>query len=131
MCGRYTLSSRAEDIARAFEAELPPAEATDAARAFALPRYNVAPAQPAPVVRATGDGRRLVAAHRFGLVPAWADDPRVGARMINARAETAAEKPAFRAALRQRRCIVPMTGFYEWQKRGSRKQPYFITMQDD
>jgi len=105
------------------------------------PRFNIAPSQPVAVVRlapgrngpdAAEPGRELVWL-RWGLVPSWAKDPAVGNRMINARAETAAEKPAFRAAMKRRRCLVAADGFYEWQSRGSRrrKQPYFIHRRDD
>ena len=95
------------------------------------PRYNIAPTQPAPAVRA----EREVKARRFdllhwGLIPSWAKDPGIGSRMINARAETVASKPAFRSALRYRRCLVPADGFYEWKKieGQKRKQPYYIHM---
>ena len=102
------------------------------------PRYNLAPTQQAPVVRATGDGSRHGAMLRWGLVPSWADDLSIGSRMINARAETLAEKPAFRHAFARRRCLVPISGFYEWKaapaaasaKKPGSKQPYYIVRQD-
>ncbi len=94
------------------------------------PRYNVAPTQEAPVLRLDKAGRREIAMLRWGLIPSWAKDPAIGNRMINARAEGIAEKPSFRAALRQRRCLVPASGFYEWQRAGSRKQPYCIGRAD-
>ena len=118
------------------------------------PRFNIAPSQPVPVVRlapgkgdshllperpegcsaqkvaVTFSGRELVWL-RWGLIPSWAQDPTIGNRLINARAETVAEKPAFRAALRRRRCLVAADGFYEWQRTGKRKQPYFIRLRDD
>ena len=75
--------------------------------------------------------QRELVALRWGLIPGWAKDPAIGNRMINARAETVAEKPAYRAAFRRRRCLVPADGFYEWQRIGRRKQPYFIHMRDD
>jgi putative SOS response-associated peptidase YedK len=90
------------------------------------PTYNAAPSQSLPVCRASAGGDRELAALRWGLVPFWARDASIGARMINARAETVAQKPAFRAAFARRRCIVPMSGFYEWRRDGSRKVPYFI-----
>jgi putative SOS response-associated peptidase YedK len=93
------------------------------------PRFNIAPSQPVPVVRMS-PGRQL-AFLRWGLVPAWADDPTIGNRLINARAETAAEKPAFRTAFRQRRCLVVADGFYEWRRDGRERQPYFFRMRDD
>ncbi len=98
------------------------------------PRFNVAPSQPIAIVRlATDEPRREWAWLRWGLVPSWAKDAAIGNRMINARAETAAEKPAFRVAMKRRRCLVAADGFYEWQKQGTgrRKQPYFIHMADD
>ena len=97
------------------------------------PRYNIAPSQGILVVRAAPDGvdgAREAAVLRWGLVPSWAKDPDIGNRMINARAETVAEKPSFRAAFRRRRCLVPATGFYEWQAANGPKTPYNIGMAD-
>lgn len=92
------------------------------------PTFNAAPTQNLPVFRvSSGQGRELTLL-RWGLVPSWAKDPAIGARMINARSETVAEKPAFRAAFRRRRCLVPMSGFYEWQKTGGRKVPHFVRL---
>jgi putative SOS response-associated peptidase YedK len=116
MCGRYTLRASSQDLVkqfRLFEAvEFPP-------------RYNIAPTQPVPVIRRTDAGRRLELL-RWGLVPAWAEDVSIGYRLINARAETAATRPAFRAAFRQRRCLMPADGFFEWQKVGGKKTPFYI-----
>ena len=93
------------------------------------PRYNIAPTMDALVVRETPAGEREAVMLRWGLVPAWAKDPAIGSRMFNARAEGVADKPAFRAAFRRRRCLVPADGFYEWQPvAGGRKQPYFIRL---
>lgn len=91
------------------------------------PRYNIAPSQDVPVVRLKRDrsGREL-AMVRWGLVPSWADDPKIGYRLINARAESVAKKPAFRDAFKKRRCLVPANGFYEWEKRDGGKQPWLI-----
>lgn len=89
------------------------------------PRYNIAPTQPALVVRESEAGR-AVALLRWGLIPSWAKDPSIGARAINARAETVADKPSFRAAARRRRCLVPASGFYEWKREGKARLPYFI-----
>ncbi len=92
------------------------------------PTFNAAPTQNLPVFRVSlEDGRKLTML-RWGLAPSWAKDPAIGARMINARSETVAEKPAFRAAFRRRRCLVPMSGFYEWQKAGARKVPHFVRL---
>ncbi len=123
MCGRFTLRAPVSAIAKQFSLfDLEPLE----------PRFNVAPTQTVAVVRAAADGgSRQLAGLRWGLVPGWAKDPSIGNRLINARAETAAEKPAFRAAFRRRRCLVAADGFYEWQKTGSRRQPYFFHLADD
>ena len=93
-------------------------------------RYNVAPTQIVPVVVAGGNGSRRLVHMRWGLVPNWATTLDVGYRMINARAETAAEKPAFGESLRQRRCVVAADGFYEWQKTAGGKQPYLLRLLD-
>jgi len=132
MCGRFTLRAPAHELAAAFGVD---------ARANLAPRYNIAPTQPVAVVRAAASAgeppARAFALLRWGLIPAWARDPSIGARMINALAETLAEKPAFRAAFRARRCLVLADGFYEWQKpardegRGAAKQPWFIHRADD
>jgi putative SOS response-associated peptidase YedK len=114
------------DIARIFDADLredPEAEPFVA-------RYNVAPTDPINVVVHREDGR-FVERHRWGLVPSWAPSLADGARMINARSESLAESPAFRVALRQRRCIVPTEGFYEWRREGTRRLPYYLHAPDD
>ncbi|HEX8913218.1 MAG TPA: SOS response-associated peptidase [Humisphaera sp.] len=120
MCGRYTLS-KLEQLLRQFPGitQLP-----DELRA----RFNIAPTQSVPVI-ANSHADRVGMAH-WGLVPSWAKDPSIGNRMINARAETLAEKPAFRSALRRRRCLVPADGFYEWQRHpdGKSKTPMFIRL---
>ncbi len=122
MCGRFTLRTPAHRLAEAFGVRDLPNLA---------PRYNIAPAQDVAAVRSAGDGRELVLL-RWGLVPYWAKDPAIGNRMINARAESVAEKPAFRAAFRKRRCLVVADGFYEWQKTAeARKQPWFIHLESD
>ncbi|MBC8120901.1 MAG: SOS response-associated peptidase [Gemmatimonadaceae bacterium] len=120
MCGRFTLSQSPEAIAEAFALTAPPA---------VEPRYNIAPTQDVLTVRATAEGRSAIAV-RWGLVPSWSKDPAIGARMINARAETVAEKPSFRSALRSRRCLVVADGFYEWKKVEGKKQPYHIRLVD-
>lgn len=120
MCGRFTLFDSAASVAEGFGlAEVPSLS----------PRYNIAPSQEVAAVRMPAEGRgREFALLRWGLVPSWAKDPSLGTRMINARSETAAEKPAFRSAIRRRRCLVPASGFYEWKRTNGRKQPYFIRM---
>jgi putative SOS response-associated peptidase YedK len=123
MCGRYTLRTPAREIAEVFDlAEVP--ELT--------PRFNIAPTQPVPAVRLAPDGGgRELTSFRWGLIPSWADDPSIGNRMINARAETVAGKPAFRHSVRAKRCLIVSDGFYEWRKLNGRKQPYYIRMKDD
>lgn len=121
MCGRYTLTDPGEELLRQFGLpELPPGY---------RPRYNIAPTQPVTAIIAV-EGERRIGMLRWGLVPSWAKDPSIGNRMINARAETVAEKPAFRAALRRRRCLIPADGFYEWQRRDGRKQPVRFVASD-
>lgn len=114
MCGRYSLTDLGDVLLRLFE--LP--ELPDGYR----PRYNIAPTQRATAIIAA-NGQRRAELFRWGLIPSWAKDAAIGNKMINARAETVAEKPAFRTALRRRRCLIPADGFYEWQARGGRKQP--------
>jgi putative SOS response-associated peptidase YedK len=117
VCGRYAFYSPLEAVTRLFG--VTPAAAI-------APRYNIAPTQFVPIVRCDAEGVRRLALLYWGLVPFWAKEKSIGARMINARAETVAEKPAFRAAYRQRRCLVLAGGYYEWQATPSGKQPYFI-----
>jgi putative SOS response-associated peptidase YedK len=95
-------------------------------------RFNIAPTQDVATIRVAGEaGQRQLSMLRWGLIPSWAKDPSMGARMINARAETVAQKPSFRSAFRRRRCLVPADGFYEWQKQGRRKQPFYFRRRDD
>ena len=98
-------------------------------RSEVTPSYNVAPTQQVAAVLEDEGGRRLEML-RWGLVPSWADDPEIGARMINARSETAPEKPSFRSAFRRRRCLIAADGFYEWKRENGGKQPYYFRMQD-
>jgi putative SOS response-associated peptidase YedK len=122
MCGRFSLSSAPELLARHFDLEQPPDLA---------PRFNIAPMQDVATVRAPeAGGKRVLELRRWGLVPRWAKDPTIGNRMINARAETVAEKPAFRDAFRLRRCLVPADGFYEWAAGSAPRQPYHIQLVD-
>src|SRR5437764_4200437 len=118
MCGRYRLS-RADRLAEKFEAEL--AEELQ-------PRYNIAPTQPVPVVRASGS-RRVIASMRWGLIPSWAKDASMA--QINARSETLLEKPAFKETFERRRCLIPADGFYEWKRSGKSKQPFHFGLKDD
>lgn len=124
MCGRVTLTSSAREIADQFAldagSELPELS----------PRYNVAPSQEIATVLEDEAGRRVLASLRWGLVPGWAEDPAIGNRLINARAESVATKPAFREALRRRRCLVPVDGFYEWSGRGAERRPYVFRRPD-
>ncbi|MBV8206708.1 MAG: SOS response-associated peptidase [Acidobacteria bacterium] len=116
MCGRYRLSHRAEALRKHFGVD------TEVDWA---PRYNIAPTDPVAAIRqSAGRPVREFARMRWGLVPPWAKDVNTGARMINARSETAAELPAFREAFRSRRCLIPADGFYEWQRRDGSKQPF-------
>lgn len=119
MCGRFTVTGGADAIGEAFGAEIAPL------RDVRLPRYNVAPTDEVPVVIAAPDGRRA-GPMRWGLVPHWADGPRIGARMINARSESVATRSAYRESFLARRCLVPADGFYEWEARPDGKQPYWI-----
>ena len=118
MCGRYVIISTPEAIRKLFGyAEQPNFP----------PRYNVAPTQPIPIVR-LADGQRSFALMRWGFLPAWVKDPKTFPLLINARGESVLEKPAFRNAMRRRRCLIPTDGFYEWQASGApgRRQPYFV-----
>ncbi len=120
MCGRYTLATPVGRLAEEF--------GFDSSSTEFRTSYNVAPTRQVPVVLAEGGKRRLEML-RWGLVPSWADDPGIGARMINARSETAPEKPSFRRAFRDRRCLIPADGFYEWKRENGGKQPYYFRMQ--
>ncbi|MGE5234491.1 MAG: SOS response-associated peptidase [Acidobacteriota bacterium] len=124
MCGRYTLTHPAEALAELLAAD------AGLATADLAPRWNIAPTQVVPIVRQTPDGRREAALGRWGLVPAWADDPAIGNRLINARAETVDSKPAFRDSFRAQRCLIPADGFYEWRADGRRRQPIYIRRRD-
>lgn len=119
MCGRFAFYSPDEATASLF----------GVSGDFSVEaRYNIAPTQDIAAVRHDADRRREAVLLRWGLVPFWAKDAAIGSRMINARAETVAEKPAYRAAYRQRRCIVPADGFYEWRTTDDGKKPYYITL---
>ena len=121
MCGRFVQCATGAVLAARFQLAAPPA---------LVPRYNVAPSQSIGAVRIAGAGGREWVTLRWGLVPAWAPEPKTSYSTINARAETAAEKPAYRQAFRRRRCLIPADGFYEWRKVGKGKQPYCIAPAD-
>jgi putative SOS response-associated peptidase YedK len=122
MCGRYELHHNPDVMALMFELGMKPDW---------LPRYNIAPSQQAPIVRVDKEGGRRASMVRWGLIPHWAKDKSIAYKTINARAETVATAPAFRDAFRKHRCLVPASGFYEWQVRAGGKQPYRIGMIDD
>ena len=122
MCGRFALRSPSKTIAAAFGVGEVPA-AGEA-------RYNIAPTQEILAVRRGPDGREATRL-KWGLIPSWAKDADMAARLINARSETAREKPSFREAFRKRRCLIPADGFYEWQRAGGRKLPFFFQMKDE
>lgn len=121
MCGRYTLTTPLDELLSIFD--VPEVGFRHE------PRYNIAPTQNAPVLARDAEGTRM-GLLRWGLIPFWADDPGIGKRLINARSETASEKPAFRSAFRSRRCLVLADGFYEWRKEGDGKVPYWIHRPD-
>ncbi len=122
MCGRFTLTVDPADLQETFADFIFPPLFT--------PRYNIAPSQ--PVLAIPNDGTKRADFFQWGLVPSWAKDPAIAAKLINARAETAAEKPSFRGSFKRKRCLIPADGFYEWKKdeETKAKTPYFIYMKD-
>ena len=116
MCGRYTVTSAPEAVRALFRYE---------ERPNFPPRYNIAPTQPIAIVRVS-EGKRQFVLMRWGLLPSWVKDPKTFSLPINARAESVCDKPAFRAAMKRRRCLIPADGFYEWKPAGARKQPYYV-----
>jgi len=121
MCGRFSQTATPAMIAQQFDVAVPPLFA---------PRYNIAPSQPVAAIRIEPDtATRQLVLLRWGLIPSWAKAPKIGHQCINAKAETVAEKPSFRAAFKKRRCLVIATGFYEWQVQGRAKQPMWIGLQ--
>lgn len=122
MCGRFSQQRPASELAEIFSAE-PLVDELG-------PRFNVAPTDEAYVV-VQRDERRAVVGYRWGLIPHWAESPRVASRMFNARSETIGRSPAFADALRRKRCLVPVDGFYEWQRLAGRRQPYSIARADN
>lgn len=120
MCGRFVITSAPEAIRRLLRYEEQP---------NFPPRYNVAPTQPIPIVRLDNGARRF-ALVRWGLIPSWVKDPKQFSLLINARVEGIDTKPAYRAAMRRRRCLIPTDGFYEWKKEGKGKRPFFVRARD-
>ena len=116
MCGRYTVITNPEALRALFGYEEQP---------NFPPRYNIAPTQPIAIVRLV-DGKRRFSLVRWGLLPSWVKDPKTFTLLINARGETVCDKPAYRAAMKRRRCLIPADGFYEWQKAGDRKRPFYV-----
>jgi putative SOS response-associated peptidase YedK len=122
MCGRFTLTIDINAVAKAFNVPVPPSLQT-------VPRYNIAPTQ--NVVAILSNGTAHLDVLRWGLVPSWAKDESIGSKMINARAETLAEKPSFKRLLNAKRCLVVADGFYEWRKEQGGKTPMYITLNDN
>ncbi|MEM8861218.1 MAG: SOS response-associated peptidase [Chloroflexota bacterium] len=121
MCGRFALDDDGENLQAEFGlAEVP----------MMAQRYNIAPTQPVAAVGLNKAGQRGLTHFHWGLVPSWSKDTKMAGRMINARSETAHEKPSFRAPFKRRRCIIPASGFFEWKKEGSKKQPVYIHPND-
>lgn len=121
MCGRFSLSVPVEDLAELFGFGIDD---------LLAPRFNIAPTQPVAVVRNNEAGRREFTLLHWGLVPSWSKAPGIAAKLTNARSETVTEKPSFRNAFRRRRCLIPTSGFYEWQSKEKKKVPYYIRMKD-
>ncbi|MDZ8078268.1 MAG: SOS response-associated peptidase [Nostoc sp. DcaGUA01] len=122
MCGRFTLNQSLEALAKTFDVQQLPDLAAE---------YNIAPTQTvATVLQNSESKKREFQQLHWGLIPSWAKDPGMGAKLINARAETVAEKPAFRSAFKHRRCLVLADGFYEWQRQQGKKQPFYFRLQD-
>lgn len=121
MCGRFTLTKDREEIEERFEIQIDPT--------MFIKTYNAAPCQILPVI--SNEKPEQASFYRWGLIPHWAKDKRIGNKLINARAETIQEKPSFRDAVRKRRCLVISDGFYEWKRSGTKKRPYRITLKDE
>jgi putative SOS response-associated peptidase YedK len=127
MCGRFASTLTREQIYDLYG--IAPSERSSAP-ADPKPLYNIAPTQTVPAVRLNPEGRRELAPLRWGLIPSWSKDAKIAYHTFNARAETIATAPAFRAAFKRRRCLVPASGFYEWKKLDDGKQPYFIGLRE-
>lgn len=122
MCGRFTQDLEDDDLADLYDLD----EVVDLQGRKS--RWNGCPTQEFVLCRSGADGERVLALHRWGLVPAWARDPKIGARLINARSESVDEKPSFRAAFRKRRCLIPANGWFEWKAEASGKRPWWIAL---
>lgn len=120
MCGRFALSATPEQLAHQFHLRR---------QVTVAPRYNIAPSQQVVIIRSGANGY-TTSSVRWGLIPHWTKEDNFSAKLINARAETVQDKPAFREAFKERRCLIPATGFYEWKQEGNRKQPYYIKMKN-
>lgn len=121
MCGRYVFDN-SDALEKRFHVNV--------AKTF-KPNYNTAPGQFMPVIREDRDGRDVLEEMKWGLIPSWAKEPNIGYKLINARSETVFEKPAWRSAIKSRRCLIPATSFYEWKRDGTtKKQPYYITLKN-
>ena len=118
MCGRFALARCPDEVTQLFDL----AECSDFG-----PRYNIAPATDIPVIRRSPTQQNVLHLLRWGLIPHWSKDPTSGSRLINARSESLTEKPSFRSAFARRRCLIPADGFYEWDRQGTTKQPYYFT----
>lgn len=120
MCGRFTMHVSMDELKALFDLDHTPEDVPE--------RYNIAPTQQVAVILPQGENERALEYLRWGLIPSWAKDPKIGSRMINARAETVAEKPSFRTALKKRRCLIIADGFYEWKTEGGKKVPMYIRL---
>jgi len=120
MCGRFAFTASKKELLEHFSlSHAPPIE----------PSYNIAPGQDIAAIRQAGTSQELVLCH-WGLIPSWSKDKKIAYKMINARAESVGTKSAFRNAFRKRRCLIPATGFFEWQKKDGKKQPWFLRLKD-
>jgi putative SOS response-associated peptidase YedK len=122
MCGRFVLANTPEQLMKAYRLSSAP---------DVRPRYNIAPSQKVAVVRQHNGGERELSLLQWGLIPSWSKDPAISHKLINARSETVHEKPSFKQAFRSRRCIIPASGFYEWEKSGQEKIPHYFHLPDD
>lgn len=125
MCGRYTLF-KPEAVYSRFRVWMP-----EGIKREIKPRYNIAPSQYVPIIYQNEEQKNSIEIMRWGLVPFWAKDPKIGFKLINARVENVANKPSFKYSLKSKRCLVPSTGFYEWKKTSKDKVPYYIGLEND